>query len=335
MTKPNRKIRWGILGYARIARTELLPAIQRSSNSECRALASRDEAKLAEVRAKFPDVAQTYRDYDALLRDPEVDAVYIPLPNSLHHEWAVRAAEHGKHVLCEKPLALTATECREMIGACSKCGVTLMEAFMYRYTERTRQVAEVLRSGVLGDIRQVNSTFRFFLANPASIKLRPELGGGALYDVGCYPVNFIGLVLDTATQRAPGTGPTPESVAVECVRTGGVDVEFSALLRYPGGVLAALHCGFGAHKRVLAEIIGTKGVLEVPDTFFDNAGMLTLTVGEDRRDLAIAASDRYRLEVEDFADALQQKRPPSFGLAESLRNAEVIDRLLAASRAGR
>lgn len=332
MTAPERKIRWGILGYARIARTELIGAIQRSANSECHALASRDEVKLAEVREKFPGVAKTWLDYEELLRDPDVDAVYIPLPNSLHHAWTIKAAEHGKHVLCEKPLAFTAVECREMIAACAANRVTLMEAFMYRYTERTRKVIEVLRSGVLGDIRQVNSTFRFFLTNPASIKLKPELGGGALLDVGCYPVNFIGLVVDEATRSAPGAGPAPESVAVECVRASGVDEEFSALLRYPGGVLATLNCGFGAHKRVLAEIIGTKGVLEVPDTFHDNAGALVLTVGEERREIPVAASDRYRLEIEDFAGALQERRPPLLNLAESLRNAEVIERLLAASR---
>jgi xylose dehydrogenase (NAD/NADP) len=211
-TTTPRKIRWGILGYARIARLELIPAIQRAGNSELYALASRDEAKLAEARAQVPTLAKTYRGYEELLRDPEVDAVYIPLPNALHREWTIRAAEHGKHVLCEKPIALNAAECREMIAAAQANGVTLMEAFMYRYTARTRAILEVVRTGTLGEIKQINATFRFLLANPASIKLKPELGGGALYDVGCYPVNLIGLIADTLAGGAPAAGGQPESV---------------------------------------------------------------------------------------------------------------------------
>ena len=337
MTIQTRKIRWGVLGYARIAREMLIPAMQRASNSQFHAVASRDSAKLADARTRF-GISRTYNTYESLLEDPEVDAVYIPVPNSLHREWTIRAAEHGKHVLCEKPLALNAAEGREMAAACTAHGVTLMEAFMYRYTERTRQVLAVLRSGELGEIKFINSTFRFLLSNPASIKLKPELGGGALYDVGCYPVNLIGLVADESARGAPAgmaaSIARPESVAVECVRTGGVDMILSALLRYPSGLVAALHCGFNAHLRIFSEITGTNGALEIPDTFLDNAGALTLTTGNERREIPVTASDRYRLEVEDFVDALLLKRPPQLGLAESIRNLELIDRLLAASRQG-
>jgi predicted dehydrogenase len=331
MASPNRKLRWGVLGYARIARETLIPAILRSGNSEFYALASRDEARLAEGRARFPGLMKTQCGYEALLCDPAVEAVYIPLPNAQHCEWAVKAAEHGKHVLCEKPLALTAAEVRRMIAASTAHGVTLMEAFMYRYSTRTRQVIEVLRSGALGEIKFIHASFRFLLTTPASIKLNPELGGGALYDVGCYPVNFAGLVADTIVGGA-GTA-TPTSVSVECVRTGGIDEICSALLKYPSGLIAALHCGFNAHKRVVAEITGTRGVLEVPDTFFDNAGALVLTQGDVRREIPVPASDRYRLEVEDFADAVLQRRAPQLGLEESLRNAGVIDQLFAAMAA--
>ena len=329
MSETARKIRWGVLGYARIARESVMPAILRAENSELYALASRQESKLAEARARFPMLRQTYAGYETLLRDPAVDAVYIPLPNSQHREWTIRAAEHGKHVLCEKPLALNAAEVREMTAACAAHGVNLMEAFMYRYTDRTRQVREVLRSGVLGEVKFVHASFRFLLANPASIKLRPELGGGALYDVGVYPVNFAGLVADEFA-GGPG-GARPEVVSAQCVRRGGVDEMFSALLRYPSGLIASLHCGFNAQKRIGAEIIGTKGMLEIPETFFDPAGTLMLTVGEERREIPVAASDRYRLEVEDFAGAILERRAPQLGLAESLRNAEVLDRLFAAA----
>ncbi len=330
MSEPLKKVRWGVLGYARIARLEVIPAIGRSANSEFFALASRDDAKLAEARTAFPALARVYRDYDELLRDPEIDAVYIPLPNSLHCEWTLQAAARGKHVLCEKPLALTAADTRRMIDACQAHGVHFMEAFMYRYTDRMRQVEAVLRSGVLGEIRFVHASHRFLLNRPDSIKLRPELGGGALYDVGCYPVNFAGMVADVAA-GTPGMA-RPASVSVECVRAGGIDEIFSALLQYPSGLIASLHCGFNAQKRIAAEIIGADGLLEVPDAFLGDAGALTLIRGEERREIFVAASDRYRLEFEDFADAIRAHRAPQLGLAESLRNAEIIDQLLAASR---
>ena len=329
MMTQNQKIRWGVLGYARIARENLIPAMQRSSNSEFYAIASREESKLAECRTRF-NVAKTYRGYDELLRDPEVDAVYIPLPNSLHREWTIKAAAKGKHVLCEKPLALNAAECREMIAACAANKVQLMEAFMYRYTDRTRKVLDVLKSGVLGEIKFVGSTFRFLLANPASIKLKPELGGGALYDVGCYPVNFVGMVADEIAGQAGSS--LPESISAENVRTNGVDMIFSALMKYPSGLIASLNCGFNAQKRIFSEIIGAKGALEIPDTFFDNAGVLTLTVGEERREISVEQSDRYRFEVEDFADAVLSNRAPHFSLVETQRNMEVMDRLFAASK---
>lgn len=332
MPRTDGKIRWGVIGYAKIARESVIPAILRSSNSVFHALASRDETKRTDSQTRFTSGHRVYDRYEALLEDPEVDAVYIPLPNSQHCEWTIRAAEHGKHVLCEKPLALDAGQCREMIAVCAERRVTLMEGFMYRFTDRTRQVIEVLRSGALGEIKHLEASFRFLLTNPASIKLKPELGGGALYDVGCYPVNFAGFVADIASNKSAGT-VRPSSVAVECVRTGGVDEILSALVRYPSGMIAALHCGFNAHTRVRAEIVGTKGVLEIPDPFLDAAGALTLINGTERRSIPVAQSDRYRGEIEDFADAVLQHRAPSFPLAESLRNAEVLDRLFVASGA--
>jgi D-xylose 1-dehydrogenase (NADP+, D-xylono-1,5-lactone-forming) len=207
METEKRKIKWGVLGYARIARGSVIPAIQRSSNAEFYAVASRDKAKLKECFESC-SVPKSYESYDELLNDPDVEAVYVPLPNALHKEWTIKAAQKGKHVLCEKPIALTAQECDEMIRVCKEHKVKLMEAFMYRYTHRIKKVQEVIASGVLGDIKYINSCFRFLLANPASIKLKPELGGGSLYDVGCYPVNFISMV----------TQDEPESVAAECTR---------------------------------------------------------------------------------------------------------------------
>lgn len=339
MTSSNNKIRWGVLGYARIAREAVIPAILRSNNSVFQAIASRDTAKLEDCRNKF-NCPNAHGSYEALLRDPEVDAVYIPLPNALHREWTIKAAEHGKHILCEKPIGLNAAECREMMAACSKHGVTFMEAFMYRYTDCTRKVLEVLRSGALGEIKYIYSAFRFPLTRLNDVRSKPELGGGSLYDVGCYPLNFTGMVVDEVARiQASATGASvppaaqPESISVQCVKEGGVDVLFSALLKYRSGLIASINSGFNAQKQIESQIYGTKGVLLVPNTFLEEAGALTLLVdGRVEKSIPVEKSDRYRLEVEDFADAILQKREPHFSLVETLRNMELMDRLYAECR---
>jgi len=332
MTTPPtaKKIRWGVLGYARIASESVIPAMLRAGNSELHALASRDESKLAAARKRY-SIPQTMVGYETLLRDPAVDAVYIPLPNNQHREWTIRAAEHGKHVLCEKPLGLNAAEVRDMIAACAANRVTLMEAFMYRYTDRIAKVREVLRSGALGEIKFIEATFRYPLDRPDSIKWNPALGGGSAYDVACYPINLVGLIVDECAGK-PGSGAVqPESVSAESVRAGGIDVLFSGLMKYSSGLVAAVHSGFNAQKRIIAQIVGTKGILDVPETYFDHAGAITLSTGEEAREIAVARSDRYRHEIEDFADAILHGRPPAFSLNETLRNATVLDRLFAAA----
>lgn len=322
------KIRWGILGYARIAREQVMPAILRSPHAALGALASQDPVKRKEALVRFPGIG-VHSSYEVLLADPTIDAIYLPLPNALHCEWTLRAIRAGKHVLCEKPMGLTTGESIEMIAAARQKGVKLMEAFMYRYTHRTRVVIDLVRSGVLGEIKFVASTFRFLLSNPNSIKLRPELGGGALYDVGCYPVNFIGLVADLSAQARPGTA-MPDSISGESVRVGGVDTGFSAVFRYASGMIASANCGFNSHGRIFSEIVGTEGVLEIPNTFLDEAGVLTLTNGSQRREIPVTESDRYRAEIEDFSAAIQEDREPLFPLEETQRNADVLERMIAA-----
>ena len=312
------RIRWGILGCARIARLQVIPAIQRSGNAALQAVASRDPAKLNEFGSQFGEFTR-HSTYEALLEDSSVDAIYLPLPNSMHCEWAIKAMRCGKHVLCEKPLALSATEAEAMIATADDCGVHLMEAFMYRYTDRTRKVRSVLDSGVLGQIRSVNSTFRFFLDRENTIKEKPELGGGALYDVGCYPLNLIGMV----------TGDEPLSVAVECDVSRGVDVNLSALLRFQNGLIASLHCGFDAFGRMHSEITGTKGTLLIPETFLNDEGSIELITGDGSKLIDVAESDRYAAEIEDFSAAILENRPPMLGLGESLRNIRTLERLAA------
>ena len=316
-------INWGILGYARIARLNLIPAILASGNGRLHALASRDPAKLIEARAQVPDLIG-YSSYSALIADPAIDAVYIPLPNSHHRQWAIAALNAGKHVLCEKPLALDAAEAREMREAARSNERLLMEAFMYRFTDRTRQVRAVLASGVLGEIRHANISFRFLLDRPGTIKLQPELGGGALYDVGVYPVNLLGLI---------SGGALPVAAHTQAQFDQGVDVNTSALLRYASGLLATIHCGFNAFGQMGAEIIGTQGRLLVPDPFLGEAGELTLTTKDGIRTIPVAATDRYTEQVRDFAAAIQTGRQPLLSLEESIRNLEVLDMIRASLKA--
>lgn len=310
-------IQWGVLGCARIARLQVIPAILRSDNARLSAVASRDPAKLAEFQSLFGPFS-AHDSYQALLEDPAVDAVYLPLPNSMHREWAIRAMRCGKHVLCEKPLALNSLEAAEMIQTARQHGVLLMEAFMYRYTDRARQISRVLDSGALGQIRSINSTFRFFLDRENTIKETPELGGGALYDVGCYPLNLIGLVADAE----------PVSVAVECDRRHGVDINLSAVLRYESGLIASLHCGFNAFGRMHSEIIGSDGMLLAADTFLDDAGELALHTKQGCELIPVAKSDRYGEEINDFSAAILERRLPKLSLEESLRNMRILDRIM-------
>ncbi|KEA53847.1 oxidoreductase [Mangrovibacter sp. MFB070] len=303
-------VNWGILGYARIARNSLIPAISRAANAHLYGVASRNSAQLPDG-----EWDKSYPDYASLLADEAIDAVYIPLPNSLHKTWVIRALEAGKHVLCEKPLGLTAEEGNAMHKAAQQHGLILMEAFMYRYTHRMQAVKSVLESGVLGDIRHINATFRFLLNRPGTIKMQPALGGGALYDVGCYPVNFVGMV----TQRVP------VRCEVLCEMDNGVDTQLSALLQYGDGLIANIHCGFNSFGSNFAEIIGTKGLLRIDDTFQDNAGDIWLHTDEGSRAIPVEESDRYLAEVSQFSAAVLKQPAHCLSLEESIRNLQVLD----------
>ncbi|MGB4587699.1 MAG: Gfo/Idh/MocA family oxidoreductase [Clostridiaceae bacterium] len=310
-------VRWGILGYARIAEMSTIPAILEAENAVFYAMASRDQAKREACVEKF-HCEKTFETYDELLDDPKVDAVYVPLPNSLHKEWAIKAMEKGKHVLCEKPMTLNEKDAIEMVESSKKNGVILMEAFMYRYTHRTRKVQEILESGVIGEVKHVTSSFRFFLNRANTIKMNSALGGGSLYDVGCYPLNFVQMVV----------GEEPSEVHVTAEMESGVDVSASVLLKYESGKIATIHSGFNAFGRNYSEITGTKGRLEIPDTFLDNEGSISLVTDSGVEEISIPGCHRYTLEIEDFSRAVLLGEKPLFSLEETLRNSRIMDKVL-------
>ncbi|GMV05118.1 MAG: hypothetical protein AMXMBFR53_13980, partial [Gemmatimonadota bacterium] len=234
-----KRLRWGVLGTANIGRAAVNPAIRASSNGELVAVASRDGERARAFAAEHA-IPRALGSYEALVEDPEVDALYVPLPNSLHREWTVRAARAGKHVLCEKPLALTEAECREMAAVAEEHGTLLMEAFMYRFHPRTERVLALVREGALGPIRAIRSAFTFRLTRPDNIRLRPELGGGALMDVGCYCVN--------ASRTLAGAEPAEVQAQANWTE-GGVDGELAGILRFPDGLLAHFDCALTVERR--------------------------------------------------------------------------------------
>ena len=314
MTKP---IRWGIMGYARIARTQLIPALLRAENAVPYAIASRNAEKLEEAVGEF-GFAKAYEGYGALLEDPDVDAIYIPLPNSLHKEWTLKAARAGKHVLCEKPMALSAEDCREMAEICRECGVKLAEAFMYRLSSRVRKINELLDSGAIGEVRNIQSCFRLILNNPENVKLQPELGGGCLWDIGCYPINLIGMIMKQE----------PVSYSAQKVMQYGVDIGFSAVLKYPGGVLCTVNSGFDSQSNFTTEINGTQGALLIRETFQGTDAPMLLVQNGQTTEIPVESCERYILEVEDFSDAILSNREPFLSMEETIRNNGLMKKLL-------
>ena len=323
----DRKLRWGVLSTANIGRWAVNPAIQASSNGELVAVASRDADRASEFAAQW-EIPRPFGSYEALLADEDIDAVYIPLPNSLHREWTIRAAEAGKHVLCEKPLALTEAECREMIDAASANGVRLMEAFMYRFHPRTEKVLQLARDGAIGDIRMISSVFTFHLNRPDNIRLDPELGGGSLMDVGCYCVNV--------SRTIAGCEPV-EVQAVAVQASSGVDEMMAGTLRFPGDLLASFQCGLNTKRRESFEIGSADACLRVADAFLpgvDDVVIEELRDGEDPRLHRVAGVDEYRLMVEHFAGCVIEGTEPRYTAAEAALNMRTIEALYGSARAG-
>jgi len=320
-----KKVRWGVISTANIGRWAVNPAIQASQNGELIAVASRDEARAREF-AEQGGIPIAYGSYEALLADDDIDAVYIPLPNGLHREWTIRAAEAGKHVLCEKPLALSEAECREMAAAADANGVKLMEAFMYRFHPRSELMIDMMRGGHVGELRMIQSVFTFRLKSPDNIRLDPELGGGALMDVGCYCVNL--------SRTAAGCEPV-EAQAIAVQSPSGVDEMMTGTLRFPNDLLASFQCGLNTKRREAYELGGTEACLRVADAFLPGDDDVII---EEQRDGAepithpIAGVDEYRLMVEHFADCALTGANPRYPVAEAALNMRAIEALYASAR---
>jgi predicted dehydrogenase len=319
------QLQWGVLSTANIGIRAVIPAIRASRNGRVVAIASRTIERARD--AAGPLGIRALGSYQALLDDPEVQAVYIPLPNSMHREWTIRCAEAGKHVLCEKPLAISAAECEEMIAACRQHRVALMEAFMYRFHPRTRRVALLAAEGAVGELRLVRAAFTFAIRNPESnIRLKPDLGGGALYDVGCYGVNASRMLL----------GEPGEAFAWARM-SGGVDDVMSAMLRFPGARTAMVDCGLRVARREEYEVVGDAGRLFVPGAFLPGTAETEIHIMRDgeRSVERIPGVNQSQIMVEHFADVVTAGAKLELPPEDAAANLRAIEALLRSARSGR
>ena len=321
------KLTWAVISTANIGRAAVIPAIQRSHNGQLLAVASRSEKKAADF-ASQQNIPRAYGSYQALLADDDIQAVYIPLPNSLHREWTIKAAEAGKHILCEKPLALNASQCADMDAAARRNGVKLMEAFMYRFHPQTAKVLELIQSGVIGQPRLIHAAFSFHLTNPANIRLQAELGGGSLMDVGCYCVNVI--------RTLAGAEPVEAQAFANWAQTG-VDKQLTGTLRFADGLLAQFDCALTLERREFYQVAGPEGHLYVPGAFLPGTADTTIYEHHGRQETTtheVSGVDEYQLMVEHFADCVLHDKPPRYPVAEAQANMRVIEALYRSARDG-
>lgn len=302
-----------------MTRERFAPALLSTEQAVLQAAASRD---IRRAEALAP--RRAYDSYSALLRDPDVDAVYVATHNGLHKALAIEALRCGKHVLCEKPLGCTAEECESMVAAAEATQRLLVEAFMYRHHPQIARAQELVRERVIGELVGVEAAFHFHLTRAQDVRLRPEWGGGALLDVGCYCVNIARLFL--------GDAPRDVHAWATYDRAHGVDTRFHAVLEYESGTHAGLSCGFegGLHQR--AVLIGTEGALELSEPFVTWARppRLTLKVGATEQVTECDPVNTFRLEIEDLCTAILSGRPPLLKANEGLLNARILDRIAAA-----
>jgi predicted dehydrogenase len=326
-------LRWGILSTANIAAEKVIPGIRRAARCEVVAIGSRDEARGRAVAARH-GIPRVHGSYGALLADPDVDAVYIPLPNHLHAEWTLAAARAGKHVLCEKPLAMTAADAERMIEGCRAEGVILMEAFMYRLHPSWVAVRELVASGRIGRLAAVSSWFSYFNDDPANIRNVRAFGGGALFDIGCYSVNLSRMLF--------GSEPTRVEAAIVRDPASGVDVLTSGLLEFAGGV-ATFTCSTRAEPDQQVHVYGTAGRISVGIPFNippDRPTHVYLTAGGDppvapaTETLTFAPADPYTMEAERFAAAVLDGAPLPTPPEDAVANLRVIEQLIAAGERG-
>jgi len=320
------KLRWGLLSTARINRV-LLPPLRASPRNELTAVASRDLER-AQAYAKERNIPQVFGSYEAMLADPDVDVIYNPLPNSMHTEWTIKAAQAGKHVLCEKPLAIGVEEVDAIAEAANKAGVVVMEAFMYRHHPQTLKVKELVESGAIGKLQLIRGSFTFSISDENDVRLNSALGGGSIWDVGCYPISYARLIA--------GAEPV-EVFGWQNIGAGsGVDESFFGQMHFSNGVYAQYDCGFRTPQRTHIELVGDKGNITIKTPFTPRLNEeIIVTNGDEKRIITTQGEDLYLGEVENMADAILDGKATLISLADSRNNVAAIKALLRSAQEGR
>lgn len=321
-------VRWGVLSTADIGVAKVIPAMQESELSPVTAIASRSADRAAEA-AEALGIPRSYGSYEELLADEDIEAVYIPLPNHLHPEWTIAAAEAGKHVLCEKPMAMTTEEAREMIGVCERAGVRLMEAFMYRHHPLWVETRRLIGDGAIGELSVIDAVFSYFNDDPGNIRNIVEAGGGALYDIGCYPINVARMLF--------GMEPTAVRGSIRRDEEMGVDIVTSAILRFGEGT-ASFVCSTRMEPDQRVDIYGTEGRLTVEIPFNippDRPTRLLRTAGGEPPEAPdttvheIAPANQYGVQADAFSRAIRTDSPVPVLPEDAVANLEVIEKIFA------
>ena len=327
-----RKLKWGVLGVARIATEKVIPAMQRAERCDIAAIASRDEAKARDAAARL-GIARAYGSYEALLADPAIEAIYNPLPNELHVPWTIRALEAGKHVLCEKPVALNAEEALTLIAARDKAGKLVAEAFMVRSHPQWRRARALAQSGAIGRVSAIQKFFSYRLLDPANVRNRPP-GGGGLYDIGCYAILTARYVFGAEPARVVATLDRDPNF--------GTDRLASAILEFPGGrhLTFSAATQLSAHQRVT--IVGDAGRIEIAVPFNAPPDRPMRIVVDDGSDLVgggarveeLPVCDQYGLQGDAFARAALGEAPLEFPIEDAVLDMRVIDALFRSAERG-
>lgn len=325
---PN-KIRWGVLGVAKIATVKVIPAMQRGNLTELVAIASRDPQKASAAAAQL-NISKSFGSYEELLSDPDIDAVYNPLPNHLHVPWSIRAAEAGKHVLCEKPIALSSAECMTLIEARDRTGVRMGEAFMVRTHPQWVRARELVRSGAIGDLVSISGAFSYTNRDPKNIRNIPDYGGGALMDIGCYPIHISRFLFGAEPIRAVG--------AVQRDPDFGTDRLTSAVLEFPQGH-AVFTCSTQMVPYQRVQILGTTGRIEMEIPFNAPPDRPCRLFVDDGRDVfgsgirveEFPVCDQYTIQGDRFSEAILNGTEVPVPLEDSLANMRVIEEIFASA----
>jgi D-xylose 1-dehydrogenase (NADP+, D-xylono-1,5-lactone-forming) len=315
-------MRLGIVSTADINR-KVIPGAQASEKIELVAVASRDEAR-AEEYARTWGIERAYGSYEAMLEDPDVDAVYISLPNTMHRDWSIRSVEAGKHVICEKPFSKRPEDVEAAFDAADRAGRLLTEAFMYRHNPQTARLTELVRGGAIGELRIVRSAFSYALYDTENIRLRTDVEGGSLMDVGCYCVSGSRLLAGE-----------PESVFGQAyIGPSGTDWVFTGAMRFAGDVHALFDCGTSLSERDELEAIGTEGSLFLDDPWHCHEPVIELRRGGDVERIELEPIDSYRLELESLADAIADDAPLLLGREDAVGQARAIEALFRSAESG-